>query len=62
MKTERKRARRAAAQAIGAECGLSGRATLAHLDKLEEVGLIVPIDDYTGGVLLPDLAAVVKYW
>lgn len=62
MSSKHKRARRAAANAIGAECGLSGRATLAHLDKLEEVGLIVPLDGYEGGVFLPDLGAVVKYW
>lgn len=63
MKTGAKRSRREAAAAIGAECGgMSVRTTLRNLDDLEAAGLIVPIDDYAGGVFLPDLGAVVKYW
>ncbi|GAB18111.1 hypothetical protein GOEFS_046_00670 [Gordonia effusa NBRC 100432] len=63
MTSRQKRARRAAARAIGIECGgMSVRATLNHLDQLEKVGLIEPIDNYEGGVYMPDLGAVVKFW
>lgn len=63
MSTSTKRARRAAARAIGAECGgMSVRATLKNLDELERAGLIEPLNDYEGGVWIPSLGSVVKFW
>lgn len=62
MNAKAKRSRRAAARAIAEVTNQSPRTVLKHLDELEKVGLIEPINDYADGVYMPDHAQIVKAW